>query len=80
MEEGASMFADTKKVVMYAYLEHEPPSKTHAADFLRPIEEAWVERRKSGAEETGEEDIGKRRQEHCLEYERRSRRAKHGCG
>lgn len=52
-----------KWVVVYAYLEHEPSSETHAADFLRPIQETWVERN-SGAEETSEEDVGRRRQEH----------------
>ena len=52
-----------KKVIMYAYLEHEPSTKAHAADFLRPIQKAWAER-ESGTEESSEEDMSRRRQEH----------------
>lgn len=50
---------------MYAHFEHEPSAEAHTADFLYPILEAWAEREGgAGMEQTGEEDVGRRRQEH----------------
>lgn len=73
------MFADTRKVIMYTYLEHEPSTKAHTADFLCPILEAWAER-EGGTEQTREKDMGRRRQEHfSSECERGSGCTKHDC-
>ena len=55
-----------KKLIVYAYFEHKPPTKAHTTDFLRPIQKAWAER-EGGTEETGEEDMSRQRQEHFKE-------------
>lgn len=78
------MFADTRKVIMYAYLEHEPSTKAHTADFLCPILEAWAER-EGCTEQTSEEDVGGCRQEHFkvlfgMRTKKSLHRTKHDCG